>query len=102
MRIGRSSWMAGIALALLACFAGVTKLDAVGQQNADYRIDRDVIPGGGGVSAGGSYRQTGTIGQSSPLGVSGDGILHINTGGFWHGGMAASPLSYTLGHDHSG
>lgn len=51
---------------------------------ADYRIVWHTIDAGGGISAGGAYQFTGTIGQPD-AGYHGGGAYEL-LGGFWVGG----------------
>ncbi len=51
---------------------------------ADYKIDWYTIDGGGGVSSGGDYVLTGTIGQPDAGYLDGDNYELL--GGFWVGG----------------
>jgi hypothetical protein len=63
---------------ILFCFFVIA---AIGQ--SDYRMNWSTIDGGGGQSAGGPYRLTGTIGQpDAGYPVGGDYAMH---GGFWSG-----------------
>lgn len=50
---------------------------------AQYTVSPSVIAGGGARMAGGSYVVTGTMGQSSPVGISTGGAYQTHHG-FWH------------------
>jgi len=57
---------------------------AAGRSDASYQIPWHTIDGGGGVSSGGPYKLTGTIGQpDAAYSAGGDYEL---LGGFWPGG----------------
>lgn len=57
-------------------------------------IDRRVIAGGGGTSAGGSIRIEGTVGEVSVSGTMSGGSLTLN-GGFWNT-LDAAPAQSTI------
>jgi hypothetical protein len=59
-------------------------LSALGQDGGDYILDWSTIDGGGGVSSGGPYKLTGTIGQ--PDAAYAAGAQYELLGGFWPGG----------------
>jgi len=56
---------------------------APAQTGGPYQLSWSTIDGGGGTSAGGSYKLTGTIGQPDAYWISG-GIYEL-LGGFWPG-----------------
>jgi hypothetical protein len=58
-------------------------LSAVSTAYAENRVQRYVIAGGGGESAGGNFRVHGTIGQPAVAMLSGGGFTL--RGGFWYG-----------------
>jgi hypothetical protein len=89
----------GVILGLALCLAGGTLVHGGRQSNSQYIIEKDVINAGGGRSQSATYTQTGSLGQSSPLGRS-TSFLLVNYGGFWGGGMT-SPF-YTLTVTKSG
>jgi len=70
---------------------GPAASDARGQP---YAIDWYTIDGGGGVSAGGSYTLSGTVGQPDAGTLSGDS--YTLQGGFWPGLIVSTPGLPTL------
>ena len=82
--------------AVLLVLSGALAARGAGQANSQYQIDRDVISGGGGVSSGGNYILTGTIGQSSPL-ASTSNDSHVVYSGFWHGKSFTVSIAKTGG-----
>lgn len=62
----------------------LTSLSAFGQSGGDYILDWSTIDGGGGVSRGGQYLLTGTIGQPDADWSKAGGYELL--GGFWPGG----------------
>lgn len=64
----------------------------------EYSIDWSTIDGGGGVSTGGGYELSGTIGQPDAGEMSG-GTYTLN-GGFWAGGAAPQSVCVPdINHD---
>jgi hypothetical protein len=59
-------------------------VEAAGQANGQYVIERDTINAGGGVSQSVDYVHVGTIGQASPLSTSST-AQYVLYAGFWHG-----------------
>ena len=55
-----------------------------------YVLERSVISGGGARMSGSTYAVTGTLGQSSPIGVS-SGSTYQTYHGFWHA-VGGAPL----------
>ena len=62
----------------------MTLLFMVSMVNADYSISWHTIDGGGGMSSGGTYTLTGTIGQHDADWS--EGGQYEVLGGFWPGG----------------
>ncbi len=69
---------------LLSLFVVATLTTFASSGHCDYQIAWSTIDGGGGQSAGGQYKLTGTIGQPD-AGYS-DGGNYEMLGGFWPGG----------------
>jgi hypothetical protein len=74
------------AYVLLGCWC--LALLAVVPANAQYAIDWFTIDGGGGVSGGGNYSLSGTIGQPDAGAMTGGG--YTLEGGFWPGVVVPS------------
>ena len=55
-----------------------------------YDLSWWTVDGGGGTSSGNGYALNGTIGQPDAGMVAGGGGYTLE-GGFWHGGVAATP-----------
>ncbi len=88
----------------MACFR-VIMIALVGvctcsAQAQPFSIDRHTVDCGGGVSSGGSFELTGTIGQHDAGGFSAGGGYEL-AGGFWgvsaQGGCNAADLAAPLG-----
>jgi len=65
-----------------------------GQAKAQYTVYPSVIAGGGARMTGGAYVVTGTMAQSSPVGISTGGAYQTHHG-FWHaagGGGMLNPM----------
>jgi len=75
----RQAWLVSFSM-LMVCGAHPTEASAAGP----YQLDWYTIDGGGGISAGGPYVLTGTIGQ--PDADYSSGGKHELLGGFWPGG----------------
>jgi hypothetical protein len=56
---------------------------AMGMDSASYRLEPDVLSGGGGLSTSASYRMEGTFGQPSPAGLSMSASYRMFSG-FWY------------------
>jgi len=56
---------------------------------ASYALDWCTLDGGGGISCGGDYALSGTIGQTDIAVISGD--RYLLEGGFWPGLIFSSP-----------
>lgn len=67
---------------------GLTGL--VRAQVNSYNLSWWTVDGGGGTSTGGSYILNGTLGQPD-AGTVASGGGYTLAGGFWHGGVAATP-----------
>jgi len=67
---------------LIICL--LINVTVLGQTGGDYEISRSRVAGGGGMSSGGQYVLTGTIGQPD-AGYLGGGSYEL-LGGFWVGG----------------
>ena len=69
---------------IMVLFALLATLDSLGTARAqtNYSIDWYKIAGGGGVSTGGTYQVSGTIGQTDAGGPLTNGQYAV-TGGFW-------------------
>ncbi|MHC4624788.1 MAG: hypothetical protein ACYS4W_12895, partial [Planctomycetota bacterium] len=72
----------GIAVTVTASFLMIAS--AMGQSGGPYDLSWSTIDGGGGVSSGGLYILTGTVGQ--PDAASSAGGPYEALGGFWPGG----------------
>ncbi len=57
---------------------------------AGYSLPWWTVDGGGGTSSGNGYSISGTIGQPDAGKIASGGGYTL-AGGFWHGGVAASP-----------
>lgn len=73
----KATFILRVAVALVVAAGG---LNAVRAQS--YSIDWSTIDGGGGVSTGGTYQVSGTIGQPDAGGPMSGGSYSL-TGGFW-------------------
>ena len=75
-----------ILLAILAVAVGIFLLPALGlaQTGGGYDLSWSTIDGGGGQSAGGQYKLTGTMGQPDADYLAGGNYELL--GGFWPGG----------------
>ncbi len=84
-------WMAGLLFILISSVFG-TELVYAG-----YEQKRQVVSGGGhsSLDATGTYRNTGTIGQSSPAGQM-KNEKYTNYGGFWGRGRHTASVYYNL------
>jgi len=58
---------------------------ALAQSGGDYDLSWSTVDGGGGTSAGGTFRVAGTAGQPDAGSISG-GTYRVG-GGFWGGGI---------------
>ena len=70
-----------VVIAMAAC--------VVGARAQNFGIDWFTLDGGGGVSSGGAYSLSGTIGQSDSGNLSGGS--YFLEGGFWGGAIAVQP-----------
>ncbi len=80
---------------LLLLFALVVVSSALAQSGGDYELSWTTIDGGGGMSRGGAYSLTGTIGQPDAAWSSGGDYELL--GGFWTGG----PLCFVDFHHYA-
>ncbi len=87
--------VSGLLLGWLCGVIAPALIEAAGQSNAQYAIDRDVIHAGGGVSQSSAYTNTGSVGQASPVGESAN-TLYLNDAGFWGNGVNAATQFFTL------
>ena len=76
MNMQKAKWLLIVSIVALTIFASVGF--------CDYQIVWSTIDGGGGTSAGGQYKLTGTIGQ--PDAAYSEGGNYELFGGFWPGG----------------
>ncbi len=85
-------WMAGLLLFIL-----ISSMFGTVLIYAQYEQKRHVVSGGGhsSLDAARKYRNTGTIGQGSPVGCL-TNSKYTNCGGFWGGGMSKAPVFYNL------
>ncbi len=81
-----AAWLLCVAILMLSAFGPAASVAA------DGRVWSYVISSGGGVSSGGGFRVTGTIGQHAVTVLRGGDF--VVQGGFWYGvGGAAQPTS---------
>ena len=71
-----------VAATLLICLL-LSTTPAAGQTGDGYDLSWSTVDGGGGMSAGGNFRLTGTVGQPDAGRMSG-GAFSLS-GGFWPG-----------------
>lgn len=83
--------------AALLCALLVTALRAEPPSGGDYVINSSTIDNGGGVSAGGDFVLSGTIGQPEANVQASNGSSYQLTGGFW--ANVATILSYLIFKD---
>jgi len=81
----------GNARRLAAFIAAIVILVPVLASSQTYVLERSVISGGGARMSGSTYAVTGTLGQSSPIGVS-SGSTYQTYHGFWHA-VGGAPLA---------
>lgn len=86
-----------LAALLILSIAGSAPL--VGGTPAEFSIDWYTIDGGGGVSAGGEFSLTGTIGQHDASSAPAEGGVYSVFGGFW-GGVLDSDLVFRDGFEN--
>ena len=86
-------------LTLLTCALAAGSVPAGTPAGGDYVITRDTIDGGGGMSSGGDFVLTGTIGQpdAQPLAAAGGAFQLV--GGFWAGLGALVDLIFRDGFE---
>ncbi len=85
MQTRRCIWAAGLLLVLGSVTITIL-VSGHHMTNDHYTINKHVISSGGGRLESATYRNNGTIGQSSPLGHGRDAI-RVNFGGFWGGSL---------------
>ena len=70
-------------LLLVTVIVAIAPVSVLAMSGGDYEISWSTIDGGGGMSSGGNYIVTGTIGQPDAGEMSGDSYELL--GGFWPG-----------------
>jgi hypothetical protein len=68
----------------------ILSLSGLALAAGSYDLSWWTVDGGGGTSNGGGYTLNGTLGQPD-AGTLASGGAYTLAGGFWHGGVAASP-----------
>ena len=77
-------------LALILLLALFSMAGLAQAQLGDYILNWWTVDGGGGTSSGNGYTLNGTLGQPD-AGTLASGGGYTLAGGFWHGGVVASP-----------
>jgi hypothetical protein len=83
LRFARAGLMAGALVAAPALSQST---------GGTYALERSVVAGGGGSSAGGAYALSGTIAQPEAHAVSTGGLYQLH-GGFWSGASTAPEVA---------
>ena len=91
---GRLKMRKAYFIVLTICCVAFCSIFTLSQSDGPYMIQRSIIAGGGGQSAGNGFVVNGTIGQHTAGTTSTGGAFQL-TGGFW-GGTAAPAANVTI------
>ena len=72
-----------IAMVVLTTLILILAINVHGQMGGDFEVSKNTIDGGGGISAGGDFTLTATIGQPDASVQVATGGSFVISGGFW-------------------